>query len=98
MNEIHPNGSVEQVQREATRVRVFTPSGIVEGEYHHPPGIRLSDSLRNAASSERYLLLTDVSIRSLSGGAIADDISSAAFILINTQHASVIVPLGEQAQ
>lgn len=96
MNEVHATSSVEQVQRESTRVRVFTPSGIVEGEYHHPPGIRLSDSLRNAASGERYLLLTDVSIRTLSGGAVADDISAAAFILINTQHASVIVPIGEQ--
>ncbi len=98
MNDVHATGGIEQVQREATRVRVFTPSGIVEGDYHHPPGIRLSDSLRNAAGSERYLLLTDVSIRSMSGGDIADDVSSAAFILINTQHASVIVPLGEQAQ
>lgn len=96
MNDVHATEGIEQVQREATRVRVFTPSGIIEGDYHHPPGIRLSDSLRNAAGSERYLLLTDVSIRSATGAAVADDVSAAAFILINTQHASVIVPIGEQ--
>ncbi len=96
MNDVHATGATELLPREATRVRVFTPSGIVEGEYHHPPGIRLSDSLRNAATGERYLLLTDVSIRSATGGELPGDVSSAAFILINTQHASVIVPIGEQ--
>lgn len=85
--------NAERMEREATRVRVFTPSGIVEGDYHHPPGVRLSDSLRNAAQSERYMLLTDVTIRGVEGADVASDVRSAAFILISTQHASVIVPL-----
>lgn len=84
----------EFIQRESSKVRVFTPSGIIDGMYHHVPGVRLSDSLRNA-TGERYMLLTDVSIRALDGASIDADVRTATFILIATQHASVIVPLEE---
>ncbi|HEY8172874.1 MAG TPA: hypothetical protein VIH21_07285 [Dehalococcoidia bacterium] len=95
MNDLKPQPA-EFLERQATRVRVFTPSGIVEGEYHHPPGVRLSDSLRNAATGERYMLLTEVTLRSIDGSAISADIATAPFILINTQHASAILPLEEE--
>lgn len=94
MTDGRPGGG-EYIQREASLVRVFTPSGIIDGLYHHVPGVRLSDSLRNA-TTERYMLLTGVSIRGLDGGTIEGDAATASFILINTQHASVIVPLEEQ--
>ncbi|HYM15087.1 MAG TPA: hypothetical protein VEZ14_05970 [Dehalococcoidia bacterium] len=54
--------SPEHFERARTRVRIFTASGLVEGDYSHAPGVRLSDSLRNAATNERYMLLTDVTI------------------------------------
>ncbi len=94
MTDARPGGG-EYIQREASRVRVFTPSGIIDGLYHHVPGVRLSDALRNA-TNERHMLLTDVSIRNLDGGAIESEVATASFILINTQHASVIVPLDDQ--
>lgn len=97
MNDLRPVGGPEHMQRQQTRVRVFTPSGIVEGEYHHPPGVRLSDSLRNAATGERYMLLTDVTVRTADGAALEGNGSTAQFILINTQHCSVIIPLEEEA-
>lgn len=97
MNETAPVQSpLEHVERAKTRVRVFTPSGIIEGDYPHAPGARLSDSLRNSATGERYILLTDVSIRSLSGEPLEGDLGSAPFILLSTSHASVLIPLGEQ--
>lgn len=83
--------SPEHVDRVSTRVRVYTPSGVIEGSYHHVQGVRLSDSLRNQATGERYMLLTDVTIQSGDGPA-----DTATFVLINTQHASVIIPLDEQ--
>jgi hypothetical protein len=85
MNDVH-NGvqSPEHVQRVSTRVRVYTPSGVVEGS-------RLSDSLRNAATGERYMLLTDVTLSSA-----GDRTDTATFVLISTQAASVIIPLDEQ--
>jgi hypothetical protein len=86
----------EFADKKATKVRVFTPGGIVEGDYYHPPGVRLSDSLRNAATGERYMLLTDVTIKAADGTPIANDIATAPFILINTAHASVIIPLEEE--
>lgn len=96
MNDLRQQpGSPEYMERQATRVRVFTPSGIVEGDYHHPPGVRLSDSLRNAATGERFMLLTDVTLRGSDGAPIAGDIATSRFILINTQHASAIIPLDE---
>lgn len=87
-------GTAEYMQKAKTRVRMYTPSGIVEGDYSHVEGVRLSDSLRNAATGERYILLTDVTISPISGGdAIGEPVS---FILLSTAHISVIIPLGEQ--
>jgi hypothetical protein len=87
--------SPEYLHKENTRVRVFTPSGIIEGDYPHPAGVRLSDSLRNAATAERYILLTDVTLRSLQGEPLEGGLGSAPFILLSTAHASLIIPLGE---
>jgi hypothetical protein len=87
--------SPEFVQKTFTRVRVFTPSGIIEGEHHHAPGVRVSDALRNAATSERYLLLTNVTIRTSDGSHVNGEAATAPYVLINTQHASVIIPLDE---
>ena len=96
MNETLPANTTEYMQKSKTRVRVFTPSGIVEGDYSHAPGVRLSDSLRNAATGERYILLTDVSIRSLQGDELDGGLSSAPFVLLSTSHASLLIPLGEE--
>lgn len=82
--------SAEFVEKSSSRVRVYTPSGTLEGSHHHPPGVRLSDSLRNQVIGEKYMLLTDVTIAHLDGTT-----APAAFVLVNTQHASVIVPLEE---
>lgn len=95
MNDLRP--APEVLERKQTRVRVFTPSGIVEGDYHHPPGVRLSDSLRNAATGERYMLLTDVTVRAADGSDLEGTGGTAQFILINTQHCSVIIPLEDEA-
>jgi hypothetical protein len=92
------NQSPEFVQRSHTRVRVFTPSAILEGDHHHAPGVRLSDALRNAVTGERYLLLTNVAIRTADGGGVSDDVATAPFVLISAQHASVIIPLEDAAQ
>jgi len=86
--------SPEYVQRSKTRVRIFTPSGVLEGDYAHPPGVRLSDSLRNVATAERYMLLTDVTMRT-GNPEIDAAVGTAPFILLNTAHANVIIPLGE---
>lgn len=84
--------SPEHFERARTRVRIFTASGLVEGDYSHAPGVRLSDSLRNAATNERYMLLTDVTIAGTH--AAADDAAARApFVLLNAAHASVIIPL-----
>ncbi|MBI5284493.1 MAG: hypothetical protein HY874_05295 [Chloroflexi bacterium] len=91
MNE--QTGAPDYMERKKTRVRIFTQSAIVEGDYSHAPGVRLSDSLRNAASGERYMLLNDVTIRTLHGDALAPDVASAAFVLINTAHATLVIPL-----
>jgi hypothetical protein len=85
----------EYLQRAKTRVRIITPSGIIEGDHSHAPGVRLSDSLRNASSAERYMLLTNVAMRSLDGANLgpalgADD---APFVLISTGHMSMVIPL-----
>jgi hypothetical protein len=88
MSETSTVQSAEFVAKASSRVRIYTPSGVLEGLHHHPPGVRLSDSLRNQATGERYMLLTEVSITHLDGS-----FSPAEFVLVNTQHASVIVPL-----
>jgi hypothetical protein len=81
-------------EKSHTRVRVFTEAGLIEGEYAHANGVRLSDSLRNAAGNERYMLLTDVTIRT-GRSDVDEETRRAPFLLLNTAHASVIIPLGE---
>jgi hypothetical protein len=95
MNDLHTGGArPDYAEKKATRVRIFTPAGIVEGMYHHPPGVRLSDSLRNQATGERYMMLTDVSVRPLDGRADPGTVpETAPFILISSSHANMIVPL-----
>jgi hypothetical protein len=91
MNDTRPEARPEFIDKASSRVRVYTPSGVLEGNTHHPPGVRLSDMLRNQATNERYMLLTDIEIRHLDGSA-----DRASFVLVNTQHASVIVPLEDE--
>ena len=86
---------LDTIQTAKTRVRILTGAGIIEGDQSHPAGIRLSEFLRNAASHERFLLLTNVTVRQLDGASAHDDLASAEFILVNTAHAHAIVPLGE---
>jgi hypothetical protein len=88
-----PAAGADYFEKSHTRVRVFTAAGLIEGDYSHAHGVRLSDSLRNAAGNERYMLLTDVSIRT--GREELDDARHAPFVLLNTAHASVIIPLDE---
>lgn len=82
--------NAEFIERVSSRVRVYTPAAVLEGSHHHPPGVRLSDSLRNQVTGERYMLLTDVAITQADG-----TVSNAGFVLVNSQHASVVVPLEE---
>lgn len=89
MSETSTAPSGEFVAKASSRVRIYTPSGVLEGSHHHPPGVRLSDSLRNQATGEKYIMLTDVSISHLDGTVSPP----AEFVLVNTQHASVIVPI-----
>jgi hypothetical protein len=97
MNDTQIGGArPEFAPRTATQVRIFTPSGIVEGKYFHAPGVRLSDSLRNAATAERYMMLTDVTVRSLDGSSDAVP-ETAPFILISSAHANMIVPLEDDS-
>ena len=84
-------GDMERVK---TRVQVFTGAVLIEGEYSHLPGVQLSDSLRNASTAERYLLLHNVTIHSIDGRDVHQSASKAPFVLVNTSHASVVVPLG----
>jgi hypothetical protein len=85
--------SIDTIEQKTTRVRIVTAGGIVEGDHAHPAGVRLSDSLRNAASSERYLMLNHVTLRQLDGSQVHADLASAPFILVNTAHAQAIIPL-----
>ena len=80
----------EYVEKVSSRVRVYTPTVIIEGSHHHPPGIRLSDLLRNQATGEKYMLLTDAILTAPDGSE-----STAGYVLINTAHASVILPIEE---
>jgi hypothetical protein len=89
-----PAAATDYLEKSHTRVRVFTEAGLIEGDYAHANGVRLSDSLRNAAGSERYMLLTDVTIKT-GRSDIDSDSTRAPFVLLNTAHASVIIPLGE---
>lgn len=90
MNDVR-NSPAEFVERKATQVRVITPAGALVGNYHHPPGVRLSDSLRNAATGERYMMLTDVEITEGDGMKTA-----APFVLVASSAVSVIFPLEEE--
>jgi hypothetical protein len=65
---------------------------VIEGSHHHAPGVRLSDMLRNQASTEKYLMLTDATIWHPDGSLLA-----MPFVLIGTSHASILVPLDEQS-
>jgi hypothetical protein len=85
--------SIDTIEQKKTRVRIVTAGGILEGNNSHPAGVRLSDSLRNAASGERYLMLTDVTLRQLDGSPAHEDLASAPFILVNTAHMQAIIPL-----
>ena len=73
--------------RSESRVIVFTPSGVFEGNFRHLPGDRLSDAIR---SSEGYILLTDVSIQLTTNVELA--VQDAPFLLINTRHIDVVLP------
>ncbi len=86
------NPNIDGIQRTKTRVRVVMNAGILEGDHAHPAGVRLSDSLRNAASSERYLVLSDVTLHHLDGTVAQDDLSHAPFVLVNTAHVHAIIP------
>ena len=88
----------DYLQRQTTRVRVFTDWGIVEGEYAHAPGVLLSNALRNAGASERYLILTDATFRTFDGAEIDADAATAPFVLVNPAQASAIIPLGTEAE
>jgi hypothetical protein len=84
------------VERTSTRVRVYTPAGILVGDHHHAAGVRLSDALRNQVTGEKYMMLTNVEILRPDGTPMADGVGHAEFVLINTQHCSVVMPLDEQ--
>ncbi len=83
----------DYVGRESTRVLVGTPSGVFEGDFHHAAGVRLSDAIRNSFAADRHLLLTDVILHGDDG--LAESVSRAQFILINGDHANVIIPIDE---
>jgi hypothetical protein len=88
-----PQNTIDAIEQRTTRVRIVTAGGILEGNHAHPAGVRLSDSLRNAASGERYLMLTEVTLRQLDGTPVHVDLATAPFILVNTAHAQAIIPL-----
>jgi hypothetical protein len=88
----------DYLQRKTTRVRIFTTWGIVEGEYAHAPGVLLSNALRNAGASERYLILTAATFRTFDGADIDPAAASAPFVLVNPAQASAIIPLEADAE
>jgi hypothetical protein len=96
MNATSSANTLDSIQRVTTRVRILMDGAMLEGDHTHPAGVRLSDSLRNAASGERYMLLTDVTVRQLDGSAAHGDLATAPFVLVNTAHAQAIIPM-EQA-
>lgn len=88
----------DYLQRTTTRVRIFTTWGVVEGGYATPPGVLLSNALRNASSSERYLVLTGATFRTFDGAELDADAATAPFVLINPGQASAIVPLETESE
>jgi hypothetical protein len=85
--------SSEYIEKVSSRIRVYTPTVVIEGSHHHPPGVRLSDLLRNQATGEKYMLLTAAVLTAPDGAETRAD-----YVLINTAHASVIFPLEETGQ
>lgn len=88
----------DYLTRQTTRVRIFTGWGIVEGEYAHPPGVLLSNALRNAGAAERYLILTAATFRTFNGTEIDPDAAMAPFVLVNPAQASAIIPLNAETE
>jgi hypothetical protein len=84
----------EYVQKKASRMRALTPVGVIEGLFHHAPGARLSDALRNLSREERYLALTDLTVRPL-GDPEVESVERAEFGLLSLEHVAIIVPLEE---
>ena len=87
------NERTEYIEKVSSRVRVYTPTVMIEGSHHHPPGVRISDLLRNQATGEKYMLLTDVTLFAPDGAE-----SHAGLVLINTAHASVILPMEDESE
>jgi len=88
----------DYLQRQTTRVRIFTDWGIIEGEYAHAPGVLLSNALRNAGAAERFLILTAATFRTFDGSDLDTEASSAPFVLVNPHQASAIIPLGAETE
>jgi hypothetical protein len=88
----------DYLQRQTTRVRIFTDWGVVEGEYAHAPGVLLSNALRNAGAAERYLILTAATFRTFGGAEIDSAAASAPFVLVNPSRASAIIPLDAETE
>lgn len=84
--------SPEYVAKQVSRMRAFTPVGVIEGCFHHAPGGRLSDVLRNLSRGERYLVLTDLAVRPL-GSPDGEPVERAALGLLNLEQAALIVPI-----
>ena len=83
----------DSMDRQVTRVAVITTSGAFEGDFSYHRGDRISDAIR---TSEGYILLTDVRIQ------LTIDVpltaTNAPFLLINSAHIDVIVPLDQSEQ
>lgn len=88
----------DYLMRKTTRVRIFMNWGVVEGGYPTAPGVLLSNALRNASSSERYLILTDATFRTFNGAEMDPDVAAAPFVLVNPAQASAIIPLEADAE
>lgn len=99
MNEVDSPAMIpDYLQRQTTRVRIFTTWGIVEGEYAHAPGVLLSNALRNAGAAERYLILTRATFRTFDGTDIDPAAAAAPFVLVNPAQASAIIPLEAESE
>ena len=83
---------LEYVEKKGTRIRVHTPVGAIEGLFHHVPGIRLTDALRNLSRDERYLLLTDCTIARTD---VPGEVEQRPFMLVSLAHAITLIPLEE---
>ena len=83
----------DSIDRQVTRVVGITASGAFEGDFGYHRGDRISDAIR---TSEGYILLTAVRIQ------LTIDVPQAAtnapFLLVNSAHIDVIVPLDQSDQ